>query len=195
MRIIAFLGKKGSGKDTAVEILDQLAKTQGNVTLNIITLADPLKEEMYERLFKLEGFEPRCLYDRKIKETFRDFIIAYSNKFKKIIKTKYVWMLKAKKKLIDDPNVINVITDIRIKDEIKFFNQYKGYDFTTVKIIRSKSRAEYYLQCIWDRIKRKDATETELDFYPADYEIFNSSSLEDYQDKVTAFFHSTLPKL
>jgi hypothetical protein len=184
--LIAFLGKKGSGKDTAA---DFMIKNHGFIKY---VFADPLKkglkcffnltdQQLYDEKLKEEidprwGVSPRKLMQTIGTDIFQYLIHEILPELKGEHRNHWVtlfkeWYLDLKKK---DPNLKIVIADARFLNEVKTINELGGI---VCKIIRpSRGNNDQHL------------SENEINQIPdqlIDNVIINDGSLDDIYLKVS----------
>jgi len=133
--LVGICGKAGSGKDT---VGDHLIKKHG---FKKIALADPIKRLVkdvfvlddhttYDRvareqpLEQWEGWTVRKLLQYIGTELFRDNI------------DDAVWVKSLWLRIQNDKENNYVVTDVRFPNELKFFEEKGGNDFTSIKVVR-----------------------------------------------------------
>lgn len=139
MKIISFLGRKCSGKDTAAKIVcydisyRHISK-YGDVVIKTMSFAKPLKDT----LIALTGAPEEYFYDQKMKEkpcieynnkmfTPRELMTWFGNLMREKFGTDF-WLNKFKQELENhDKNVDFVlVTDVRFTEEVKMINDMGG---------------------------------------------------------------------
>jgi len=133
--LVGICGKAGSGKDT---IGDHLINKYG---FKKIALADPIKR-LVKDVFVLDD---HTVYDREAREQpleqWNDWSVR---KLLQFIGTELfreniddaVWVKSLWFRIQDDKESNYVVTDCRFPNELKFFEDNGGADFTSIKVVR-----------------------------------------------------------
>lgn len=181
MVLIGFLGRKGSGKDTASDYLVNRYKFKK------ISFAEPIKEGCRE----LFGFNDDQLYGNK-KEDIDEFwntsprkIFQYlgTDIFRKDINKiipniqNNFWVKSFEKKYMKlfTSESLYVVSDVRFENEIDLIHKYCGY---IVKINRSNANND-----------DQHSSEKEIDNLKGDYYINNNSSLDDLYKTIDEIYN------
>ena len=175
--IIALSGKKQHGKDTAFKQAQILCKRKG-ITLIRIAFADPLKDEVFNYIFKPLGLS-RDLFDNpQYKEGIRPIWIWWGNFIRRRLTSPEYWIDELDKRIIEIlrefPDAIIVVTDPRFKNEAIFL-QTKW----NAKIIRVVKPQGFWtwLKSWWKSLgTTEDISETDLDDFKFDHIIKNDST-------------------
>jgi len=158
MKVIAFVGKLRSGKDTAFNLLK---KKYPNKVFRF-SFADEMKKEAGNALGFTEEEFKKIL--EKDKELFRPYLQWYGTDYSQIYKKdRYVWVNKLDNILRETKlpeESIAIITDVRFKHELELLQ--KKYDTLVVRIERRS-----FFRKIFDNLKQRfiqtHSSETELD--------------------------------
>lgn len=159
-KIIVISGKQFSGKDTVAKILLEMLPD-----FKLAPLADAIKIEFSE--------EKNLSFNEveRNKPLYRAELIVLGNKRR--AEDPDYWI----KKVIDSDDDI-IISDARLKHEIKTFDKYGA-----IKIRVDSDREERAKR--GKLVKEDDPTETDLDDYKKwDYVVENNSSYEELKKKV-----------
>jgi hypothetical protein len=133
--LVGICGKAGSGKDT---VGDHLIKEYG---FKKIALADPIKR-LVKDVFALDD---HTVYDREAREQPLEQWGGWSvRKLLQYIGTELfreniddsVWVKSLWFKIQNDKENNYVVTDVRFPNELKFFEDHGGDDFTSIKVLR-----------------------------------------------------------
>lgn len=133
--LVGICGKAGSGKDT---VGDHLINKYG---FKKIALADPIKR-LVKDVFVLDD---HTTYDRIAREEPLDEWEGWSvRKLLQFIGTELfreniddaVWVKSLWFRIQNDKENNYVVTDVRFPNELKFFKDNAGADFTSIKVIR-----------------------------------------------------------
>jgi hypothetical protein len=197
--VIGLTGQAHSGKDTTADYLvSQLSRDHRVIK---IALADQLKvicqkliQLFYGQLIPLEQF-----YDLQSKEQIRDNLPLFTGQPFKIrtvlqqigteifrdLVTKCVWCDYIKDNYITQPYDIIIISDIRMSDEIDYFNDLvkNGLisQFKTYRILRNIKSDKSQELSLCNQQHRSEIAITQL--HVTD-EINNNSSIEDLHNLI-----------
>jgi hypothetical protein len=168
--------KKRVGKD---EFYKTVKERFPELNVYRVAFADPLKEEIFERFLKQDGYDIGVLDNPETKPIFRPFMQWYGTEYRRnpiLGGDPDYWIKKAFQKVDEiqskDPNAIIIFCDGRYPNEIAAVKNRGGF---AVKINRGS---------VFDP-NEQHTSETALDTYAEfDYVIENESSLEDYKNKV-----------
>ena len=179
--LVIFVGKIGSGKTAATNILKKYQFEEE-------TFAEPIKQFLLNIGFKYE--EIYGSQEEKLKtNTFwnvsgREFMQKFAtdimrNQLKTVIPQidlggSTVWVRAMEKKIIDNPNKNIVIGDGRFLDEIMLVKKYGG---VVIKINRPN---------IDERYNSSHESESYFDSINADFVIENNGTFEDLENKIVS---------
>lgn len=173
MKIIAFTGRAGAGKDTAAKFLSELTKYEK------LNFSDPLKLGC-KYLF---GFTDEQLYDTKQKEQI-DYTWKKSPReilqwlgtdvLKKNINDDF-FLIHMKKRIEQSKSNLIIITDLRFDNEAELIKELGGI---IIKLVRNTTTTEHTIHSSEQGISQKFV----------DYEIINNSTLDDFQQSLQPIF-------
>lgn len=186
MPLFVLTGRARSGKDTVGNLIEEWIRRNfpSQLGINKFALADPLKEmccELFEKdpysLEFIKGFNPtlQTNYENDIYRasqgrvnpffcTMRQFMINLARMIKKEHGEMY-FVSKAINKIKNQPDVIDIITDLRYRKEYETFRSFASPDTVIIKITRQS-------------VEKLD-DEDDIDSFTVDYTIENNSSLDD----------------
>ena len=170
---LAIIGRKRSGKDTVVDELIKRFQESG-LSCKTFALGDSLKQFAHEIYFDypLEK-KPRELY--QFMNVMRDF-------------DKDVWVKHLDRKLTKSTEKVQIITDIRQKNELNYA-QKNG--FILIKVFAEKDvRKQRTIDSGEDWVEEFEnhPSETYTDIAPSDYTIENNGTLEQLHGKISDLF-------
>ncbi len=194
--IFGFIGRKGSGKDTAANYISESVnefKEPGTVSA-FFAFADPLKNMVCETLGITRSEEEYLKRHPGIKVAGGLDIRSFHNKYGDVLKSRFgktIFTDITIDRINDTYQSINpdtiLVTDVRFPMEdaaLKKFGDDMGIEVITIKMINSN------LEPI-----EADAHETEYlsETMPADYTI-EASSPQEIKDKIKTLFGSFIIK-
>ena len=178
MIIIGFSGPANSGKDTAAEFIGRV-EHQAFFT----AFADPLKRAICEMFY----LDRDAFIDRESKERSDPELGKSPRQLAQIIGTEIVraihpnaWVISMDRRLADIQFAgisILLITDVRFENEADWVREKGG---TVIHILRPIARWQH------------DGHESErgIEVKTSDFAIMNSSTLEEFEDKVLGVYAS-----
>lgn len=182
--IIAFTGRKGSGKDTAADIIKSLSPETDFIHINF---ADRLKQ-MCRLIFDLSEEQTN---DPRLKEEITTdwpyqtprYLMQHAASQLRMLWPD-IWIRSWESKVLEacttsKPKVI-IVTDLRFENEYDFLVGRKGFDVTIVKIKRSS--------ILKGDESEKHVSEIFVDHMPSNVEMTNDDSKEEFASKVKAFY-------
>lgn len=199
VKVFGFLGRKGSGKDTASECLRKRVEAQGEIFLTF-SLADPLKEicqSLVERTFgcsisreyfydpslkdvPVQGVDPlplwngRTLVPRKMMQELGTDILRYHLGDDVWVDALIRKIENALSGLPEDASVVISIPDIRFPSEVERLSKWRP--LTLVKIIRGVRLDEH----------SGHSSETLSENIQPDILIMNSGTIEQLSNNVNS---------
>jgi len=171
--LVGICGKAGSGKDT---VGDHLIEKYG---FKKIALADPIKR-LVKDVFALDD---HTVYDRVAREQPLEQWDDWSvRKLLQYIGTELfreniddaVWVKSLWFKIQDDKENNYVVTDVRFPNELKFFEEKGGKDFTSIKVIRNGCEGSVGLK----------GHKSEAYDLKTEIEIYNDGTIEELYNNV-----------
>jgi hypothetical protein len=164
--LIAFSGKKGSGKDTCAVILDFIAKSEGMQTYTV-GFADAMKS-ILGMIFRVN---PKIFYDNKDTpneslngKTPRDVLISFAKWVRETKDDAWVSHVQVALESLGGPDKLNMVTDLRHVIE---YEALRGKGAILVRVIRTGTENE------------DDISETALDDHEFDYVVYNNGTILD----------------
>lgn len=174
---VGFIGKAGSGKTTAAEmLLEEIGKHEDEMKAYILKFADPIYNTL--ELLGQTGVKPRRFmqeFGDLARREFGDSIFCniFERDYKRIINND-----------LDSNDVAYIACDdVRFVEESEML---KDNGFVLVKLICPEEDAKQRLGGKW--IGKTHRSETESDKINPDFIIFNNSSLEDLRDQLMEMF-------
>ncbi len=152
MKVIGLIGKKQSGKDTLAKLLIEIGKEEG---VNVVTLAfaDPLKEELYQKLLKPLNIPIEALYDDR-KKHFRLVLQGYGTDIIRELVDEDYWVNKVREEVLKykDTNTLVILTDVRLPNEVSLVGEFDGY---SIRVIRPDQEENdlHISECALDSFK------------------------------------------
>jgi hypothetical protein len=174
MTVIAITGRKGSGKDTAAQVLI-------NHGFPLVKFADPLKN-MLRTLLSYRGADEvmiERLLEGDLKETPSEYLEGQTPRLAmQTLGTEWgrnligerLWTDSAKRRLSSVPHA--VVTDMRFPNELR---TVKELDAVVIRVVRPGLN---YTD------SSKHASEGYIDDMPVDFEIINDGSISELHDKL-----------
>ena len=167
MKVIAFLGKEGAGKDTACQCLSQIVPTKR------FAFADRLKDIAREIGWNGEKDFKGRRFLQHLGQTAREY--------KQTIWAEYaVKQMKALESSND--YVCFAVTDVRFKNELACL-RHNFDDVVTIRIVGRQSD-------LGDN--SKDISETEVDNVKVDYTVVNDGTVQDLKDSIAEVYKSCI---
>lgn len=170
---LAIIGRKRSGKDTVVDELIKRFQKSG-LSCKTFALGDSLKQFAHEIYFDYPlDKKPRELY--QFMNVMRDF-------------DKDVWVKHLDRKLTKSTEKVQIITDIRQKNELNYAQKNA---FILIKVFAEKDvRKQRTINSGEDWVEEFEnhPSETYTDIAPSDYTIENNGTLEQLHGKISDLF-------
>lgn len=149
MKIVGISGKRGSGKTTLAELL------RLNHNWNHLSLANPIKElcrkEFGLTVAQTDGAMKEAPIARLRDQTPRSIMIDIGRAYRAVNPDH--WISKLQDKM--QPNIVNVISDVRFKNEADWIKERGGH---IIRLERDNNLSPY-------KGDINDPSETELDTY------------------------------
>jgi len=177
--LIIFVGKIGSGKSAAANILKKYSFEEE-------TFAEPIKQFLLTIGFNYEDVygsqEEKLKINKFWNVSGREFMQKFATDImRNQLQTVFpqidlggstIWVRAMEKKIQDNPEKNIVIGDGRFPDEIMLIKKYGGI---VIKIIRPDVDEKY---------KSKHESESYFNSIVPDYEIINDGTFEDLENKI-----------
>lgn len=177
--LVIFVGKIGSGKTAAANILKKYSFEEE-------TFAEPIKQFLLSIGFNYEEVygsqEEKLKVNKFWNVSGREFMQKFAtdimrNQLQQVmpqlnIGGNSIWVRAMEKKIQDNLDKNIVIGDGRFPDEINLIKKYGG---VVVKIIRPSNNNKY------DSVHE---SESYFDLIVPDYEIINDGTFEDFENKI-----------
>lgn len=187
VKVLAFTGRKGSGKDTALKIWDIDGPLRKFHFIHI-NFADGLKE-MCGRYFRLTHAE---MYEPSLKEvplnrwpnaTPRFIMQNAASQLRDLFPDIWVknWGYEVDVALHETKHVSNedkviVCTDLRYRNEYNTLKTSEKLDVTVIRIVRNS--------ILKGDSSEQHGSETEVDLLEADYLVSNEGTMEEFTAKI-----------
>lgn len=179
MKVYAFMGPKGSGKDTAAEFLAQALGTETNCLS--VSLADGLKRATAA----LHGLDPHLFYDLASKdsplegstETPRDLVIRLSETLAPMLGDDFHVSTRLRRLASRETYDALIVPDLRLISEYEAMRKLYREDLTIILVDRNLPVGEH-------RTEREHLKILEMD--PGHVVLDNTGSLEKLRDQVSA---------
>ena len=178
MKVFAFVGPKGSGKDTAADFLTEAAGP-GLACLSV-SLADGLKHAAAA----LHGLDPAIFYDLDAKDspiaggdTPRDLVIRLSEAVSPMLGEDFHVSTRLRRLAAQRPCDLLVVPDLRLVAEYRAMRELYGSDLTVVHVDRKLVAGPHKTEQEHLEILKADAGHAVLD---------NTASPEDLRAQVRA---------
>lgn len=171
MKIVAFTGRKGSGKDTAAEALR-------NIGYEVMSFADTMKDGLSEMLlidriyFDDPDLKERLIDDYDV--TPRYLMQTIGTDWGRKMISENLWIKVMNKRLNNCKNNYITVTDVRFNSEARLIKDLGG------KIINIKRNDSVYE----DNIGFNHDSEKGIDEIYFDSEIVNNCSIRSFHDLV-----------
>ena len=120
-KIIGIAGNAGSGKDTLGENFESILKDQG-IKSQRLSFAHELRKSVDKFLIEQTGISA-FTSDKKEKSLIRPFLVCWGTDIMRKINDD-IWVEKLEPSLYD--NHVNIITDLRFPNELKWLKSKKG---------------------------------------------------------------------
>jgi hypothetical protein len=156
-KIIAFSGKKQSGKTVCSEFLKGLLLSNGYKDVEIFSFADPLKEDICMNMFNLSYTQ--CYGEDRSKNELvdaywegkqlsaRDLMqLIGTDLFRKI--NPNVWVNSLLNKIKKSTHEIAIVADCRFPNEVEALQKYNGLVF---RLTRNPCQSEHISETILDQ--------------------------------------------
>lgn len=177
--LVIFVGKIGSGKTAAANILKKYEFEEE-------TFAEPIKQFLLSIGFKYEDVygsqEEKLKINKFWNVSGREFMQKFAtdimrNQLQSVLPQldlggSTIWVRAMEKKIQDNPDKNIVIGDGRFPDEIMLIKKYGG---VVIKISRPNSN---------EKFDSKHESESYFDSIVPDYEIINDGTFEDLENKI-----------
>ena len=177
--LVIFVGKIGSGKSAAANILKKYSFEEE-------TFAEPIKQFLLSIGFNYEDVygsqEEKLKINKFWNVSGREFMQKFAtdimrNKLQTVLPQldlggSTIWVRAMEKKIQDNPSKNIVIADGRFLDEIMLVKKYGGI---VIKIIRPSNNNKY---------DSSHESESYFDSIQPDYEILNDGTFEDLENKI-----------
>jgi hypothetical protein len=177
--LVIFVGKIGSGKSAAANILKKYSFEEE-------TFAEPIKQFLLNIGFRYEDVygsqEEKLKVNKFWNVSGREFMQKFAtdimrNKLQTVLPLldlggSTIWVRAMEKKIQDNPDKNIVIGDGRFLDEIMLVKKYGGI---VIKIIRPSNN---------DKNNYIHESESYFDSIVPDYEIINDGTFEDLENKI-----------
>jgi hypothetical protein len=174
--LIAFSGKKKSGKDTCADLIAGASPTFQFTRVNF---ADAVYEEVAKAIWPVHQYNREMILDKIAyikdnKDSFRLILQGWGTDFRRGLFGKSYWIDKYKKTYLSIPtNTIVVTTDVRFFNEAEYINNVGGL---LIRVSRPDT----------DDYDDKHQSECELDKYDFDFHINNNGTKEQLLEKLKA---------
>jgi len=182
--LVIFVGKIGSGKTDAANILQKYGFVEN-------TFAEPIKQFLLSIGFNYEEVygsqEEKLKVNKFWNVSGREFMQKFAtdlmrNKLQEIIPNmelggSTIWVRTMEKKILNNLNKNIVIADGRFLDEIMLIKKYGGI---VIKIVRPS---------INDKYNSVHESESYFDSIHPDYEILNDGTFEDLEIKIKSILN------
>lgn len=171
--LIAFSGKKKTGKDTAADLL---VSASPKLTFQRLNFADGVYEEIAEGIWPScicvpEALQAKIKFMKENKDNFRLILQGWGTDFRRKMFGEDYWVKKYanRLKIIPDRTVV-MTTDVRFVNEAEYIKSIGGV------LIRISRDTGYY---------DTHVSETELDNYPFDIAISNNGTKDDLLHEIS----------
>lgn len=168
--VIGLVGKKRSGKDTAYSIIEHQAFLSG-IRAARFAFADPLKSELASAF----GTTPEAINSNK--EQYRYLLQAWGEARRNLVGKDY-WINKAIESVMANPPEVAVFTDCRYLNEADLISKMGGL---VIKIVRPTVGPV-----------DNHSSEVEQDEIEADFNIFNTATIESLSNDIKGLWDSHL---
>lgn len=180
MLVIGISGKMYSGKDTFFLMLKEIEKTKPVVR---ISLADALKEEVFDQVLRPNGIDREALYDDR-KSNFRLLLQWWGTEFRRNQFGQDYWVKKLDEQIealkASGFDGVVVVPDVRFEDEADYILGRE--DGWLVRIHRPPKGKERLKKMF----AKEHCSETSLDDYGCfNYHIRNTKDLEHFKKEVS----------
>jgi hypothetical protein len=198
--IIGITGLAHSGKDTSADYL--IGKLSDHYRVIKVSLADQLKiicQKMIHLFYNVD-IPLQDFYDMRKKEAIQPELPQFANKpfkirnilqlvgteiFRDLI-SKSLWCHIVKDKYLDSKQYdVVVISDVRMPDELDFFQKLPDVKFLTIRIVRPN-------RDLISLDNQKHSTEQHILDLPVQHEIINDGSLMDLYSQLDKIMNNVL---
>jgi hypothetical protein len=172
--LIAFSGKKKSGKDTCADLIAELCPKLKFCRVNF---ADGVYEEVACAIWPAQQYDresilKRIAYMKANKDNFRLLLQGWGTNYRRNLFGESYWIEKYTKRHLEVPSdTVVVTTDVRFLNEANYIKSVGG---TLIRVSRPDT----------DDFDDKHPSECELDKYDFDFHVNNNGTKEQLLEKL-----------
>ena len=137
--IIGFAGKKGSGKNFAASVINQLAVDEG-FTVEEMAFADPLKAMLKHGLGltdeQLNNQDLKNVIDMRYHQTPRQMMQSLGTDWGRYLVSHDIWLVRMRQRIAESNADVILVTDVRFDNEADLIRSLGGHIAEIIKPIR-----------------------------------------------------------